>query len=458
MVPPSVEELRKLTCKDLRQLSRKYGLERYSRYKRKATLINFIQSNWETKIKVGLEDAVNATKKTAQEFPKATKCPEKQRAKMYGITSNDCPEGWKPTEDGACCELESFGSLQLLNVVGETDRLHSELSVFAEEDRNFITDRIGKTLGLAFGDYVAFVRSLFTMNNFSEEICDDDQFIKEYTQNNKNNSTFETFKNWLVNKIKDGVILAAQAIKYLVKWIMYYFGKGIALLLKTTKYVINAVTTVASYLMLHPKTVRLWLFIIRRSKKRLCKEIGTWMVSAKWVPAKWVHQDENIIKESLKSMSEFATDMDLLNFKRMGLNWLNGGGLEDIGKKVMLHSGTLFGETMASIPGGGFFKGLATIMTEELVETVSDAGATVIQADLLLEDSLHSLKQLVKIINPMECVAQMPNVVLHLRDNYQIDILKYVSEEDISKNTKLALIKNKLETNKPQTVDHTLAS
>jgi hypothetical protein len=415
--------------------------------------------NWlVNKIKVDLQKARERTSKEAQEFPKATKCPEKQRAKMYGITSNDCPEGWKPTEDGACCELESFGNLQLLKVPGETDRLHSELSVFAEVDRNFITDRIGKTLELAFGDYVEFTRSLFTMNNFSEEICDDDQFIKEYTQNNKNNSTFTTFKNWLVGKIKDGVILAVQIIKYLVKWIMYYFGKAIALLLKATKYVVNAVTAVASYLMLHPKTVRLWLFIIRRSKKRLCKEIGTWMVSNNWVPERWINQDENIIKESLKNATNFATNMDFVNFKRMGMNWLNNGGLTSVTKKVMKHSGTLFGETMASIPGGGFLKGLTTIMTEELAETISDAGATVLQADLLLEDSLHSLKQLVKIINPMECVAQMPNVVLHLRDNYQIDILKYVSEEDISKNTKLALIKNKLETNKPQTVDHTLAS
>ena len=259
-----------------------------------------------------------------------------------------------------------------------------------------IQNRMVRLLEAEFQDTIRF---------YDVDNCNDTQFEKEVMERMRKS----TWTAWFLEQVQKGVQIIGYVLKVLVKMCM--------VLVSTIRKVTAGGWTMASALahtfVFHPRQLRIIMFIVRRTKKRMCRWFGDYMVRDKWVDA--LPQGASDEKKGMfGDVAEFLSGTGVLDMSRLKHAILTSdvveNAVENSGKYATMAVQGLLGSFG---PLGSALGAVAGIVTDVTMNTLAEASKLELEAQMWSDDFTSNMENFLSIVNPVQCLRDMPAVHYH---------------------------------------------
>lgn len=250
---------------------------------------------------------------------------------------------------------------------------------------------------------------------YDVDTCSDANFEKDVNEALRKK---ETWVVWFQEQLSKGVNIIGYILKILFKLFLSLFGKG----MKTLTGAWSIAKTFAHVFVFHPRAFRITLFIIRRQQKKMCKWLGEYMVKEKFIddiPATVLGTPDLDIFER---MWDFGKGTGVLDSRRLFSALIDSNVIKDITQNAGKHTGTLVGGLLSGFPViGPGVAAISSIIVDVTTETLTEATKMELEAQIWSDDIVNNVENMLALINPMECVRNMPAVEYSIqkrRDGY----------------------------------------
>jgi hypothetical protein len=393
-------ELYKHTCLELRQLAKFLKVKNYHRKKLKADLVALLSNPTKYKVRT-VEESFEEVRKVVEKWKTDNKTQQPCKVQpRYGITSTDCPPGFRNKQ--GCCTYEGLRWIDNASSV----KLVEELSLMGtKKQQKAITDMIGKTMIRTTEMLAVYVSDQLNTNGIDQEKCTSEIFIEQYDQKQaaEVQANLSTWAASLLKSFKKGYNITKQLLLYLIEIIKKTFGHVIQQICKWSGLVFNVTNMIATYFVFDPKRTRVMLWVLRRQKKYICREIGQWLA------------DNNLLTSILPSKDTSSSSST--NWTQLLPTWqgatasiLKSENWSKVGSRLSASAGKLTGKALEGVPFVGPLVGeLTTMFLDEVMDTTTQAMRMELEAQAFLEENKNNFKHLIEFLDPADCVRSMPS-------------------------------------------------
>jgi hypothetical protein len=175
--------------------------------------------------------------------------------------------------------------------------------------------------------------------------------------------------------------------------------------------------TFAHLFVFHPRSVRVMLFVVRRQLQKICRWLGEYMVKERWLegPSKSPNSDDAVGAGLTDSFWDFAKYTGAFDPSRIFHAIIQSDVVTAVTRDAGKHAGTLISKSLQGFPiVGGVVAGITSVLVDMTTTTLTDAMKLELEARMWSDDLVANLEMLMKIVNPMECIREMPAYKYHL--------------------------------------------